>query len=548
MTSKSYKIKNNFSSLSMFRVAEEEINKNKYPIKIENNKNNKNLNNIKYSQNENKTKASDKNSRNKSEVKVSHYSSVDTKGFSQLKNQAKLNNSKIKVSKEKDKNSINKNSPQTFQVKAAKKKPYKQIDRIIIDLVSNDDNQTNSNYTEKEYLLKTNKTEENEYFDKIENKDNNINNKNGLNNALNYVINRWKDESKLEKEESINLLFDDILKKKREIEFIVNRWKSSKIVNQNSFSLLKKEEGIDNGKEAINIINRWKNNVEKENKEFFTIKKTALKHDIFLYSEKNYIKDLTKNIYLPKNNENILCILNNDNYMNDFNKIDYKVIKPNNKNQLENDLNDFYNEKKIDYLKNKDNNEELKINPIYILNNKQINLLYENLNKEKNKNNKVFETSQLIIEKQKLIDFEIIEIFTPKYKNRDNNTNFNSKRNASYNRGIKNDKVNELNFEGQKKIYKDFGQETPFSMLDEKFNVYAVSRNSKFSMPESQGHVNYINANFSNGHFNSKILKKNNFSLKIEKCEKIDSQKSTSKGIDKDNIIDYSNLSGNSNK
>ena len=61
--------------------------------------------------------------------------------------------------------------------------------------------------------------------------------------------------------------------------------------------------------------------------------------------------------------------------MNDFNKIDYRVIKPNNKNELENDLNDFYNKKKINYLKNKDNNEELKINPIYILNFKQIKQL-----------------------------------------------------------------------------------------------------------------------------------------------------------------------------
>ena len=62
-------------------------------------------------------------------------------------------NLKIKVSKEKDKNSLNKNSAQTFQSKPANKKNFKHINRIIIYLVSNDDNQTNSNYSEKENLL-----------------------------------------------------------------------------------------------------------------------------------------------------------------------------------------------------------------------------------------------------------------------------------------------------------------------------------------------------------------------------------------------------------
>jgi hypothetical protein len=401
-------------------------------------------------------------------------------------------------------------------------------------------------------MLKSCKTEENVDFDKIKNENTNTNtNKNNqvdLKIALNCIINRWKEESTLENEANINLLFDDILKKKKQIEFIVDRWKNQKKINQINFSMLKKE-GINEEKEKNNIIYRWKNNLEKDNRELFTIKKSTLNNDIFLYSEKNYIKDLTKNIYLQNNNENIFYILNNDNYVNDVNKIDYRVIHPNNKNELENDLNDFYNEKKINYLKNKDNNEELKINPIYILNYKQINQLYENLNKDKNKNknNKAFENSQLIIEKQN----DIIEIFTPNYKNRDNNINHNAKRNSSYICLIKNNKVGELYFEGQKKIYKDVGQETPFSMLYEKFYIYAISRNSKYSIPESQGFVYYINPNINNKNFNSNILKQNKFSLKIETCENLDSdksQKTTSKRVNEENIIDYSKISGNSNK
>jgi hypothetical protein len=57
-----------------------------------------------------------------------------------------------------------------------------------------------------------------------------------------------------------------------------------------------KKEGINEEKEKNNIIYRWKNNLEKDNRELFTIKKSTLNNDIFLYSEKNYIKDLTKNI------------------------------------------------------------------------------------------------------------------------------------------------------------------------------------------------------------------------------------------------------------
>ena len=123
-----------------------------------------------------------------SRIKMPLYSSVDNKDFGQIKSQIKINNPKIKVSKEKDKNSINKNSAQTFQAKPFNKKPYKHIDRIIIDLVSNDDNQTNSNYSEKEYLLKNYKTEENEDFAKIKNKDKNINNQTDLKTILNCII------------------------------------------------------------------------------------------------------------------------------------------------------------------------------------------------------------------------------------------------------------------------------------------------------------------------------------------------------------------------
>ena len=117
--------------------------------------------------------------------------------------------------------------------------------------------------------------------------------------------------------------------------------------------------------------------------------------------------------------------------------------------------------------------------------------------------------------------------------------------------------MSEVNYEGKKRSSKEFGQFTPISMLNEKFVVYAVSRNIKYSIPERQGFLNFINYNYKKV-FDNDTLKRNNFSLKIEKCndsnESFKSSKNSSKRnnetIDKktNNIIDYSKYSNNSNK
>ena len=198
-------------------------------------------------------------------------------------------------------------------------------------------------------------------------------------------------------------------------------------------------------------------------------------------------------------------------------------------------------------MKNKDNNEELKINPIYVLNDKQIKQIYENLNKDIISNKKENKNTVLSIEKQKWIDFEIIEIFTPKNKNKDNNTNPNSKRLFINNRELKNDKVSEVEYEGQKKSNEDFGQGTPFSMLDEKFNIYAVSKNNKYSVPERKESFYCSNQTHFKS-FNLDLLTKNSFNLKIERCENSDSNKtSKNENINDNNVIDYSKNYTNSN-
>ena len=306
-----------------------------------------------------------------------------------------------------------------------------------------------------------------------------------------------------------------------------------------------------------NNINRWNSIIKKEKNQYFTIFKNDYK-DKFLYSEKDYIKDLTKNIYISKNNDNIFYILNNDNCIDDFNTIDYKIIKPNNKNQLESDLYNFYKEKKENYIKNKDNNEELKLNPIYILNDKQIKQFFQELNIDNKSSNKnIYINTQLSMARQTAIDYEVIEIFTPKNKNKDNNSNNSFTNRSNEVNTLKNGKTSESVYKKGKRGSEDFGQYTPISMLGEKFFIYAVSRNLKYSIPERQGFLNFINYNKDNknGNYDYKRLKKNNFCLKIENCDKTESFKSsknTYKGNDesydkKNNIIDYSKYSNNSN-
>ena len=591
MTSKNNQKKNGFTSLSIYRVADEEINK------IKNNR-------IHYSyqeaaktnniSNEPKIKSKDlsqshqinsknpptnvkkaievkdvkeNNYRNKSAVKIQKNYSIGSGGEFGQKSQNKNNVLRVSnESKEKDKNSKNSNnkrSVNTFKTKVTKNRKVNHIDRIIIDLVNDDcDNdtiKTESNYYKKENLYKkyiSNENQENIINNNIEsslNKDNNTTGKDGLQYALNMIENRWRDKCVKSKEINIPILSNEIYNKKKEIENLMKNRKN--IVKEIHFSIIK-ENNIRNKKEPFN---NWNDTIKKEKNKFFTIMKTNNK-DNFLYSENNYIKDLTRNINLPPNNNNFFYIFNNDDYINNNNKLDYKLVKPKNKNQLESYLYNYYQEnKKNYYLRNKDNNEELKINPIYILNDKQVKQLCEEIsNDNKSRNKNEFLVTQLSVEKQTNVDYEIVEVFTPKNKNIDNNSNNPmSKRSSELTKDLKNEKVNEVNYKREKKSSGEFGQYTPISMLSDKFGIYAVSRNVKYSVPQRQGFISILSNN--KGSFNCDQLKRNNFSLKIEWCEKekesLKNSKNTTKrnneSIDKKNdgnIIDYSKISGNSYK
>ena len=565
MASKNNKKKYGFSSLSIYRVADEEIGKlknNRIHYTYQNNQN-KNKDN-KAQQNLNKSEqinqrynSIEKNNRNKNPTKINH-SSMNGVEKSKSRNKNKVNILRISNSS-KDKVS-NKISAHTYKSKPIQKRNNGLVDRIIIDLVSNNEEnltmKSDSNFYENVNISKgyINNKDNNSEVNNYENKDNNQ--IDSLQTALDMVGNRWANDCEISQEFNYIFLSNEINKKKKEIENIINNTINNskterKIVKEINLSLIKNNKWIKE-KEINNTIKRWNNEIKKQINKCFTIFKTIDKNK-FLYSEKNYIEDLAKNIYLPKKSNDIFCILSKDNFIDDFNKIDYKIIKPDDKTQLEKDLFNYYQERNINYLKNKDNNEDLKINPIYVLNTKQIKHLYEGLNLDKNENNRNdYLNTQLSIARQTAIDYEIIEVFTPKNTNIDNNSNISLSRRTIIS---ENDKVNEGNYNGNKRQSEDFGQYTPISMLNDKFRVYAVSRNIKYSIPERQGFLNYNN--FKKKGFDDDCLKRNNFSLKIVKCEKLDSFKSSKEStkrndesIDRinNNIIDYSRYSNNSNK
>jgi len=247
MASKNNPKKTGYSKLGIYRVANEELGKNKrnnYSNIIPSKKPDHNQINLKPNEQTNiknppkddKSINNGKNSRNKSQKHIQNYSTVvnGAEGM-EPSNQTKKNNLKAgNISKDKDKDSNSKKRNHTFKAKPVKKKHIDHIERIIIDLVSNDDDatvKTDSNYYENEHLYRSymNKAENKDDASNLENKDNNISNKvENLPSALNIVENRWRENCVLINELQIPLLSDEISQQKKEIELIINKWKKSK--------------------------------------------------------------------------------------------------------------------------------------------------------------------------------------------------------------------------------------------------------------------------------------------------------------------------------
>ena len=503
--SKNLKGKNAFTSLRINRTAEEEIkkyNNNAIHMAYSASKNNNNNNNKNISKNSNQKRPSN--------------------GFYEINNNnSNINNKTINnTSIKKDKNNLIYNSD--FKAKSK----TKTKSGIVINIYSRKTDKDeiflyDDNYNE----------EENNYNDDNEqnnsDKDDNLRNKGVINDidAINVVTNLWMKNNKISNESNFEV-FRNI------------KNESSKNINKN---VIMKENNF----EIISNKN-WANKIREENENFFTIYKTGLKENKYLYKEINYIKDLCNSITLPKDINNELYIINPPNNYELTNKIKYQIIKPKDRNELESQLLEYYTQNKINYNTNIDNNddiEESKLKPIYVLNKPQINQLYNELNdineikekkieksterKEWGNGNNIFSIS-----KQIGLDYEVIEVFTPAI-NKDNNT-YRTKTDPLNSNDIK---------ENYKSNSQEFGQYTPLSLLNEKFFLYAISRNIKFSVPENQGFINYLNYDkYKRIEYKKEQyqLQKNKFSLKIartnNKIENMIKKKNN-------NIIDYSKYS-----
>ena len=463
--------------------------------------------------------------------------------------------SKDKISKKSS--SKSKEKIKLIKTKVIKKRNIGQVERVVIDLINEDidsiKTEQSNNYSiyDSEKQFRHNKEYNINDSIQYKNKDNNgTNSTNSINEkllAINKIEGRWLNNSISNNEVNLSFIYNEIQSQKMMIENMIKNWKKNiqikkevninfikdknafyyknmkekwnndiKIIKGNNLTFLVDEVKLKE-KEMNDMLLRWNNGLKNDNNIIISFKELQDKN-IFKYSEEKYLKDVISSSQFPEiinNNNNIFYLLN---ISNNPNKLNYKVINPKDKNELESLVFSFYKENKLNSnIKGSNNSLEqlFQIYPLIILNEEQMNQLNEKINKSKIKDSveytgtdskKENADTQFTISKQIAIDYEIIE------QTQSNIT--------------KTDKLSDT-----RKIFQDFGQSTPLSMLYEKFLVFAVSRNIKYSVNSPQNNVFYINEinKIKKYGFDSEKLLVNKFSLWIEKIDKIESIPSTEK-------------------
>lgn len=463
--------------------------------------------------------------------------------------------SKDKISKKSS--SKSKEKIKLIKTKVIKKRNIGQVERVVIDLINEDidsiKTEQSNNYSiyDSEKQFRHNKEYNINDSIQYKNKDNNgTNSTNSINEkllAINKIEGRWLNNSISNNEVNLSFIYNEIQSQKMMIENMIKNWKKNiqikkevninfikdknafyyenmkekwnndiKIIKGNNLTFLVDEVKLKE-KEMNDMILRWNNGLKDDNNIIISFKELQDKN-IFKYSEEKYLKDVISSAQFPEiinNNNNIFYLLN---ISNNPNKLNYKVINPKDKNELESLVFSFYKENKLNSnIKGSNNSLEqlIQIHPLIILNEEQMNQLNEKINKSKIKDSveytgtdskKENADTQFTISKQIAIDYEIIEQMQSNI--------------------TKTDKLSDT-----RKVFQDFGQSTPLSMLYEKFLVFAVSRNIKYSVNSPQNNVFYINElnKIKKYGFDSEKLLVNKFSLWIEKIDKIESIPSTEK-------------------
>ena len=475
---------------------------------------------------------------NKSNTKINYSNNKDNKSSSK----DKFNKKSSSKSKEKVK---------LIKTQIIKKRNIGQVERVVIDLINEDidsiktDQSNNYSIYDSEKHFGQNK----EINGNIpyKNKDNNgTNSTNSVNEKLmsiNKIEGRWSNNSISNKEVNLFLICDEIQRQKKQIYNMINMWnknvkvkkeidltficnnkinwnKNNKIIKENKLVFIidkmKKKE-----KEMNDLIIK-QNYLNEENKIINSLEKLKEKNN-FKYFEEKYLNDVLSKISFTNNykDNNIFYLFNITNTLNNSSKFNYKVINPKDKTELKSLVMDFYNENKLNCGSNKSNDSShqlFEINPLMILNEEQMIQLNEKFNKLKTRDSasitgteskKDNHDTTYTISKQIAIDYEIIE------------------------QSISNISKTEKNSEARK-IYQNFGQSTPISMLYDKFLIFSVSRNIKYCVHSPQSNIYYPNIinrqkNSTNAGFSQDKLNINKFYLWIEKIEKINSINSSDK-------------------
>ena len=480
-------------------------------------------------------------------------------GLGMKKSNTKINynNNKDNKSLSKDKYSKKSSSKSKEKVKLIKtqiikKRNIGQVERVVIDLINEDidsiKTEQSNNYSiyDSEKHFRQNK--EINGTIPFKNKDNNgTNSTNSVNEklmAINKIEGRWSNNSISNKEVNLILICDEIQRQKKQIYNMINMWnknikikkevehnyicnnknnwnKNSKIIKENNFFYI--IDKIKNKEKEMNdLIIKQNNYLNEDNKIINSFEKLKEKNN-FKYFEEKYLNDIISKVSFTKNNKdnNIFYIFNITNNLNNTSKFNYKVINPKDKTELESLVTGFYNDNKLNYCSNKSNDSShqlFDINPLIILNEEQMVQINEKFNKNKTRDSasitgteskKENHDTAYTISKQIAIDYEIIE------------------------QSISNISKTEKNSEARK-IYQNFGQSTPISMLYDKFMIFSVSRNIKYCVHSPQSNIYYPNiqktqAHSTIGRFSQDKLNINKFYLWIEKIEKIDSVNSTDK-------------------
>ena len=339
----------------------------------------------------------------KSNTKIS-YNNRDNHSISKDKS------SKKSSSKSKDKVKM-------IKTHVIKKRNIGQVERVVIDLINEDidsikTEQSNiySIYDSEKHFRNNKEISESIQF---RNKDNNgTNSTNSINEklmAINKIEGRWVNNSISNQEVNLYYIYDEIQRQKKQIYYTKNMWKeNTEIKKEADFNFISKikpidltekwnnENKISKGNNLVYIVDIIKNKekemndlikknndlLNEENQIIKSFEKLKNKNN-FKYLEERYLKDVLSKASFTENsssNTNIFYLLNINNALDNSSKLNYKVINPKDKTELEKLVINFYNENKLN-----SNNEILEINPLLILNEEQMSQLYERLNKIKMK-------------------------------------------------------------------------------------------------------------------------------------------------------------------